>query len=174
MGDDWADEEVPMDNIEQVFIKHSWMTLTKILGAYVKYAHRQLYLSQQPWWQSCQRLSSLESGPVRMCRWTIFAPTQIKQRTKNYMIRCRTCLCKTTSLWRRSTPSTSLTLLEGQFNLLLLFHVPDTFFSPKFFLHFSWEFDQQMIKSLEPMQYVWMKATVCLQHFAFEVKLSIF
>lgn len=69
MGDDWADEEVPMDNIEQVFIKLFLSLGTRLsgLGRSLMYANHQ-YRSQQPWWQSCQRLSSLESGPVRMCR----------------------------------------------------------------------------------------------------------
>ena len=48
MGDDWADEEVPMDNIEQVFHQTFLNDQDEILGVYVKYAHRQLYLSQQP------------------------------------------------------------------------------------------------------------------------------
>ena len=33
MGDDWADEEVPMDNIEQVFIKLSFLSLGTRLSA---------------------------------------------------------------------------------------------------------------------------------------------
>ena len=41
MGDDWADEEVPMDNIEQVFIKLSFMTRMRYLGlgGSLKYAN---------------------------------------------------------------------------------------------------------------------------------------
>ena len=32
MGDDWADEEVPMDNIgEQVFVEFSWLICMKFL-----------------------------------------------------------------------------------------------------------------------------------------------
>ena len=35
MGDDWADEEVPMDNIEQVFIELSCMPRNEILETWM-------------------------------------------------------------------------------------------------------------------------------------------
>ena len=135
MGDDWADEEVPMDNIEQVFLEISQTYSQDLDGL----------------WRMLITNISANNHDGRAARgqalWKVAlwgcaggTPNISWLKLHNYWLRCLTCHCKTTSLWRRSTPSTSPILLEG-LSLYRILPLPMECFFMHIFLASQWVHD---------------------------------